>query len=86
MSTLTSKGQVTLPKPLRDKLGLKPGSEVDFVMNAAGEVVVTPVLAARKRKTAQQAASEYRKILESLRGTADKRFATTDEYMQFIRG
>lgn len=85
MSTVTSKGQVTLPKPLRDRLGLKPGSKVDFQINTAGEVVVksanTPT-----RRTAKDSASAYRKILESLRGTADKRFATTDEYMKFIRG
>lgn len=85
MSTITSKGQVTLPKVLRDKLGLKPGSEVRFLLNAQGEVVVEPKMQP-KRKTAQQATSEYRKILESLRGSADKRFASTDEYMQFIRG
>lgn len=85
MSTLTSKGQVTLPKSLRDKLGLGPGAEVSFSVNAQGEVVVKPV-AKTRRKSAQQAASEYRKVLESLRGTADKRFASTDEYMQFIRG
>ena len=30
MSRLTSKGQVTLPKELRDELGLKPGAEVTF--------------------------------------------------------
>ena len=28
---VTQKGQVTIPKPIRDKLGIKPGSEVDFV-------------------------------------------------------
>jgi AbrB family looped-hinge helix DNA binding protein len=27
---LTSKGQVTIPKHIRDKLGLKPGDEVGF--------------------------------------------------------
>ncbi len=85
MSTVTSKGQVTLPKPLRDRLGLKPGSKVDFQINNAGEVVVKSATIAT-RQTPKDSASAYRKILESLRGTADKRFATTDEYMKFIRG
>lgn len=40
MTTLTSKGQVTIPKRLRDHLGLKPGAGVEFVINAAGEVVI----------------------------------------------
>jgi AbrB family looped-hinge helix DNA binding protein len=28
---LTSKGQVTIPKSVRDGLGLRPGDEVEFV-------------------------------------------------------
>ena len=30
MATVTSKGQVTLPKKIRDALGIGPGSEVEF--------------------------------------------------------
>ena len=30
---VTEKGQVTIPKPIRDKLGIGPGSEVDFVVD-----------------------------------------------------
>ena len=30
VSRLTSKGQVTIPKPLRDSLGLEPGDELEF--------------------------------------------------------
>ena len=29
-ATVTSKGQITIPKPVRDLLGLEPGSVVDF--------------------------------------------------------
>ena len=85
MSTITSKGQVTLPKQLRDRMGLKPGSEVSFSLNTAGEIVVKP-MQKLTRQSAQKAASEYREILESLAGTADKRFASTDDFMQFVRG
>jgi AbrB family looped-hinge helix DNA binding protein len=28
---MTSKGQVTVPKTVRDRLGLKPGDEIEFV-------------------------------------------------------
>ena len=31
---VTEKGQVTIPKPIRDKLGIRPGSEVAFVSRA----------------------------------------------------
>ena len=37
---LTVKGQVTIPKRVRDALGLKPGDLVDFVMDDDGRVVV----------------------------------------------
>ena len=36
MTKMTAKRQVTLPKQLRDYLGLKPGSEVEFVVNDDG--------------------------------------------------
>jgi antitoxin PrlF len=85
VSTLTTKGQVTVPKALRDRLGLAAGSLVEFDINETGEVVLRPAQPAR-RKTAAQAASAYRRILESVRGSADKRFASTDEYMKFVRG
>ncbi len=39
MSTVTSKGQVTLPKKVRDALGLVPGSEVEFEIRD-GQVVL----------------------------------------------
>jgi antitoxin PrlF len=32
--TVTSKGQVTIPKPVRDRLGIEPGSAVDFELAA----------------------------------------------------
>ena len=39
-TTLTVKGQVTIPKQIRDALGLTPGSAVDFAVNRDGEVVL----------------------------------------------
>jgi antitoxin PrlF len=38
-TTLTSKGQVTIPKRIRDAMQLMPGAPVEFSVNAAGEVV-----------------------------------------------
>ncbi len=42
-STITSKGQVTVPKPIRDRLHLKAGDKMDFVLEDEGCVRVTPV-------------------------------------------
>lgn len=40
-ATVTSKGQITIPKKIRDALGVVPGDRVVFERRAAGEVVVT---------------------------------------------
>jgi len=32
LSTVTTKGQVTIPKHIRDRLGIKPNDRVDFVV------------------------------------------------------
>ena len=39
-STLTSKGQVTLPKEIRDFMKVKSGDLIDFVIDREGNVVV----------------------------------------------
>ncbi len=35
-SKITSKGQITIPKDVRERLGLRPGDEIDFVEDKAG--------------------------------------------------
>lgn len=42
-ATLTTKGQVTIPKAVRDQLDLKAGDRVDFIVNDAGEAVIRRV-------------------------------------------
>jgi antitoxin PrlF len=41
-ATLTSKGQLTMPKAIRDLLGVGPGDRVVFWADADGRVVVEP--------------------------------------------
>ena len=38
-ATITSKGQITLPKAVRTKLGVEPGHRVEFIETAAGFLV-----------------------------------------------
>ena len=39
IATLTSKGQITLPKGIRDQLGLLSGARLDFVALADGSII-----------------------------------------------
>jgi AbrB family looped-hinge helix DNA binding protein len=41
-SSLTSKGQTTIPLEVRRKLGLKPGDKIDFVIGEDGLVILRP--------------------------------------------
>lgn len=41
-STLTVKGQATIPKTIREHLGLKPGDGVKFFVHPDGSVVLLP--------------------------------------------
>jgi AbrB family looped-hinge helix DNA binding protein len=73
-TTVTSKGQVTIPKPVRDRLGIEPGSRVDFELAPDGRVVLVKV-------AGPIPASPF----ERLRGTATAGL-TTDQIMALTRG
>ena len=66
---LTVKGQVTIPKLIRDSLGLKPGMPVSFGVNRQGEVVIHKAQGAPTRKTDR---------FEAARGKADVKWRTRD--------
>jgi antitoxin PrlF len=73
-TTVTAKGQVTIPKPVRDLLGLAPGSRVNFRRAPDGSVVLV-------RADETRPASRFAK----LRGHAGKGLST-DEIMALTRG
>jgi len=78
-NALTVKGQVTIPKRVRDALGLKPGDEVDFVVESTGSVVV--------RRAGFPKPPEARPDrFDRARGSATYKWGSTDAYMKFIRG
>lgn len=41
-ATLTSKGQLVIPKAIREQLGLRPGDKLDFVVQDDGDVLIRP--------------------------------------------
>ncbi len=72
--TVTSKGQVTIPKPVRDRLGINPGSKVDFEVAEDGRAFLRRV-GKRRLKPSR---------FERMRGTATSGL-TTDEIMTLTR-
>ena len=52
-ATLTSKGQTTIPKELRDSLGMKPGHRLTFTLLPDGTVLMRV-----KRKSVLDAAGK----------------------------
>jgi AbrB family looped-hinge helix DNA binding protein len=73
-ATVTAKGQVTIPKPVRGLLGIAPGSKVDFRRVADGSVVLV-------RADEKRPASRFAR----LRGHAGKGLST-DAIMALTRG
>jgi AbrB family looped-hinge helix DNA binding protein len=83
MPRMTSKGQVTIPKRVRDYLGLRPGAEVEFQYAGDGQVAILPGEGAKKRAKLERLRLE--KALAAL-GSSDKFDMTTDELMRLTRG
>jgi antitoxin PrlF len=76
MSTrVTRKGQVTIPKRVRDRLNIKPGSPVDFRLATDGRVTLVKV---------GRMPAAGRTAFSRIRGTATIRM-TTDEIMALTR-
>jgi AbrB family looped-hinge helix DNA binding protein len=74
---ITSKGQVTIPQEIREKLGLLPDTEVEFTLDGDG------VRLTKARRPG--ARSRGRAIVEHMRGRGDSGM-TTDEIMRLTRG
>ena len=73
---ITSKGQVTIPQRIREKLGLLPHTEVDFVVDGNAVRVVK-----RERVVGE---TRGQRVVRGLRGRATIRM-TTDEIMALTR-
>ena len=70
-SSISSKGQVTVPKPVRDRLGLRPGTVVEFELTAGGVVM-------RKGHKGERPVDRVRGVLRDV--------VNTDEFIDAMRG
>jgi len=75
---VTSKGQVTIPQTIRDRLGLLPNTEVEFEL--AGDHATI-----RKARRGAGGSVRGKLALGALRGSADARMST-DEILALTRG
>ena len=82
---MTSKGQVLIPKALRDRNGLVPNGPVRVGLNDRGETVVLPTTGMHG-ETPEQKQARIRAALESVRGSIDLGGLTTDAIMRELRG
>ena len=76
-TTITVKGQVTLPKKVRDAVGLKPGDKVEVRATASGGVYIEKPGTYEQFKARIHALAKRRLIRDGM---------TTDEFMEFSRG
>ena len=72
---ITSKGQVTIPRQIREKHGLWPDTDVEFV-ERNGRVIL---------QKSGNGPSRGRRVVDRMRGRADVNM-TTDQIMDLIRG
>jgi AbrB family looped-hinge helix DNA binding protein len=80
-TTMTIKGQVTIPKQVRQSLRLIPGDGVEFAVNPAGQIVVHKA----GRPATGQAAGSKRDRFAAARGKAQVKWRT-DDLMALLRG
>lgn len=74
---ITSKGQVTIPIDVRERAGLMPGSDVDFVVEGATVRLVKGKPGKRKTRIDE--------AIDAFRGSATTRLST-EELMKLLRG
>lgn len=76
-TTVTIKGQVTLPKNVRDAAGIKPGDRVEVRATDSGAVII---------EKSNTSADDYKARAYALAKRRLIRGITTDELMKMLRG
>ena len=66
---ITSKGQVTIPLEVREKMGFLPNTEVDFIIKGSTVQIV---------KAKSKGKSRSSKLIDTMRGKATVRMSTKE--------
>lgn len=80
---VTDKGQVTIPKHIRDAAGVAAGSEVSFSLEGS-KIVITPLATSIKNDRRAQLRKAAARVRSSL--SNDFKQLGADEIMDFLRG
>lgn len=75
---VSERGQITIPKRLRDRFGMRHNVEVEIVPAEGGLLI-------RKRSAAAHPVERVYAILERV-GNADEIAGSTDDYLEALRG
>ena len=81
-TTVTSKGQITIPKHIRDRKAITAGTRLE-VVERGDEIVLRRANKKTKRPASRD--PEFETYLKKFRGTLDLGMST-DEYMELLRG
>jgi len=77
---VTEKGQVTIPKHIRDRLGIEPGSEVEFVERDSA------VLLEKRKAASDPDGQSFKEWAASVAGTFDTMGMDGKQYVDWLRG
>jgi AbrB family looped-hinge helix DNA binding protein len=77
---VTEKGQVTIPKNVRRKLGIVPGSEIEFDLREDG-ALIRPTTSSQSRA----ATADFMDHIRRHKGTMDLGGMTGDEFFKLLR-
>ncbi|PWB79033.1 MAG: AbrB family transcriptional regulator [Methylocystaceae bacterium] len=83
-SKITVKGQVTLPKSVREAAGIRPGDLVDVRLGPGGGIVVEK--ATPTRVAIEAVERRFDKAMAELDRLGVRPDLTTDEFMRMLRG
>ena len=76
---VTTKGQVTIPIEVREKLGIFPGTEVQFIVRGDSATMI-------KSGASKGRMSRGERAVALLAGKATDKSMTTDEILKLTRG